>query len=120
MRKIVLAGALLALGLTVAVAGAFGASSTRKLSGAVGPSYSISMKAGGKNVKALKKGTYSLTVNDKSSIHNFVVEGPGVSKDITSVSGKGTKTVTLKLRPGKYKFYCRPHESSMFGYITVK
>ena len=35
------------------------------------------------------------------------------------VSGTGRKTVTIKLRAGKYKFYCRPHESSMFGFVTV-
>ena len=119
MKKIVFTGAL-AIGLTIAVAGAFAASSAPKLAGTDGPGFTISLKSGGKNVKALKKGTYSLTVNDKSSIHNFVIEGPGVEKDVTSVSGTGTKTVTLKLRPGKYKFYCRPHESSMFGFVTVK
>jgi plastocyanin len=120
MKKIVLAGALVASALTVAAAGAFAASSAPKLSGTDGPGFTISLKAAGKNVTKLKKGTYTLTVNDKSSIHNFVVEGPGVEKDVTTVSGTGKKTVTLKLRAGKYKFYCRPHESSMFRYVTVK
>jgi plastocyanin len=120
MKKLALAGAMLALGLTVAVATAFGASSSKKLSGTDGPGYTISLKSGGKNATKLTKGTYSLTVDDKSSMHNFVVEGPGVAKDVTTIGGKGTKTVTLKLRPGKYKFYCRAHESSMFGYVTVK
>ena len=31
-----------------------------------------------------------------------------------------TKTVTIKLKAGKWKFYCPPHESSMFGFFTVK
>ncbi|MDX6440926.1 MAG: hypothetical protein QOE43_655, partial [Gaiellaceae bacterium] len=32
----------------------------------------------------------------------------------------GTKTVTLKLKAGKYKFYCPSHESTMFQHFTVK
>ena len=32
---------------------------------------------------------------------------------------KGTKTITLTLKKGKYKFYCEPHESTMFGNFTV-
>ena len=31
----------------------------------------------------------------------------------------GTKTVTIRLREGKVKFYCAPHESSMFGFLRV-
>ena len=69
----------------------------------------------------LKAGSYKLVVNDKADIHDFVLEGPGVEREVTSVPFKGTKTVTLKLRTGgKYKFYCRPHEPVMFGFVTVK
>ena len=32
----------------------------------------------------------------------------------------GTKTVTLKLKAGSYKFYCPSHEAEMFGHFTVK
>jgi plastocyanin len=111
----------------VAAAAAFGltggASSMAlpKLYGTVGPGFTISMKQGVKRtpVRTLKAGTYTFVIADKSSIHNFVVEGPGVERDITSVSFVGTKTVTIKLRKGKYKFYCRPHESSMFGFVRV-
>jgi plastocyanin len=71
-------------------------------------------------VKTLKAGKYTLTVQDKSSIHNFVLEGKGFEKQITTVPFSGTKTVTLALKKGRYKFYCAPHESTMFGFITVK
>ena len=101
----------------VLVVSAFAA--TSKLSGSVGPGFTISLKKGGKSVKSLKQGTYSITVVDKSTIHNFVLEGPGVERQITSVPFTGTKTVTVKLRAGKYKFYCRPHEKMMFGFVTV-
>jgi Copper binding proteins, plastocyanin/azurin family len=117
MKRILLAGVAIVAILSVAVSVAIAA--PQKLLGTDGPGFTISMKAGGKSVKALKKGTYSLTVNDKSSIHNFVLEGPGIDRAITTVSGTGSKTVTIKLRAGKYKFYCKPHESSMFGFITV-
>jgi hypothetical protein len=32
----------------------------------------------------------------------------------------GTKTFTLKLRGGRYKAYCAPHESMMFQRFRVK
>jgi plastocyanin len=31
----------------------------------------------------------------------------------------GTKTATIKLKPGKYKYYCPNHESTMFGHFKV-
>ena len=52
-------------------------------------------------------------------MHDFVLEGPGVERDVTTVPFRGTKTVSVKLRAGKNKFYCRPHESSMFGFVKV-
>ena len=75
---------------------------------------------GGKKVTKLKAGKYTLVVNDKSSAHSYGLDGPnGFAKDFTSVSYKGSKTFTLKLKPGTYKFYCSPHESSMFGNFKV-
>ncbi len=115
--------ALAATGLAAALAvvGSAGARSTvTTLKGTVGPGFTITLKnASGKKVTTLRHGTYKLVVSDKASIHSFVLEGPGVEKDITSVGFKGTKTVTVKLRVGRYKYYCRPHESSMFGYVKV-
>ena len=39
------------------------------------------------------------------------------------VAGAGaigvTKTFTVTLKKGTYKFYCQPHESTMFGNFTV-
>ena len=91
-----------------------------KLIGTVGPGFTITLKQNGKALKRLAKpGSYTFVIADKASIHNFVVEGPGVERDITTVPFTGTKTVTIRLRKGKYKFYCRPHESAMFGVFTV-
>jgi hypothetical protein len=115
---------LIAAVLPVAVAAMIAATAASplpppKLVGTVGPGFTISLKRGTAPVKMLKAGTYTITVFDKASIHSFVLEGPGVARDITTPSFVGTKTVTVNLRKGKYKFYCRPHESSMFGFFTV-
>jgi plastocyanin len=119
----------LAILLTGAVAatlaaGAFGrASAVPKLKGTVGPGYTISLTRAGKKVKTLKPGRYTFVVSDKASIHSFVVEqesGGKFEKTLTGVTFTGTKSVTVTLKKGKWKFYCKPHESIMFGFFTVK
>jgi plastocyanin len=117
---------LLALGVVVAAAAALTATAlaqhaaTPKLVGTVGPGYTINLTAGGKKVARLKAGTYSFLIRDRASIHAWSLDGPnGFAKDLTKVPFVGTKTVTLKLKAGKYKYYCPPHESMMFGHFTV-
>ena len=91
-----------------------------KLIGTVGPGYTIKLTMGGKRVTKLKAGKYTFVITDKSSMHSFGLDGPkGFAKDFTSVPFKGAKTVTLTLKAGKYKYYCQPHESTMFGNFTV-
>ena len=102
--------------LAVAVAPAFAA--TPKLVGTDGPGFTITLTKSGKKVKSLKAGKYAITVRDKSNIHNFHLKGP-VSKMITGVDFKGTKTVTLTLKAGKYTYVCDPHASSMRGSFRV-
>jgi plastocyanin len=48
------------------------------------------------------------------------LSGPGLNKVITSVSFMGTKSVTLKLKRGKYRYVCDPHASVMKGSFLVK
>lgn len=93
-----------------------------KLVGVVGKddAYKITLTMNGKIVKKLKAGTYTVAIQDDSSIHNYELDGPhGKSWTFTSVPFAGTKTVTLKLVAGKYKAYCAPHESVMFQHFTV-
>ncbi|HEV8097613.1 MAG TPA: plastocyanin/azurin family copper-binding protein [Gaiellaceae bacterium] len=90
-----------------------------KLTGTVGPGFTITLKRGTAPVRALKAGFYNLTVADKASIHNFQIEGPGLDRAVTTVSFTGTKTVRIHLRRGTYKYYCKPHEASMFGHFKV-
>ena len=114
--RIILSAA--AAALTLALVGAASAS-TPTLKGAVGPSFNISLKtSAGKSVTKLKAGTYTIIVSDKSPLHNFHLSGPGVSKT-TTVAGTGTKTWTVKLKAGRYKFICDPHVAIMHGSFTV-
>jgi hypothetical protein len=106
------------LAAAVLFAGSAGAATT--LTGSVGPGFTISLKKSGKKVKSLKKGTYKIRVSDKSDIHNFHISGPGVNKRITSVDFKGTKTVTVKLKKGTYRYVCDPHSSDMRGSFKVR
>ena len=82
-----------------------------KLRGTIGPGYTISLKnAHGKKVKSLTHGKYTFIVSDKSNIHNYTLKGPGGSnKMITGTGFLGTKTVTVTLKKGTYRFYCTVH-----------
>jgi len=95
-----------------------------KLTGTVGKNnaYVITLKsASGKMVKTLKAGTYTFVIHDDSTLHSFGLDGPkGFAKDFTTIPLKGTKTATVALKKGKYKYYCAAHESVMFHFFTVK
>jgi protocatechuate 3,4-dioxygenase beta subunit len=86
-----------------------GMASATKLKGTTGPGFTITLKKGTATVKTLRPGKYSIAVNDKSKIHNFRIKGPGLNKQITSLSFKGTKTATVTLKKGKYTYQCDPH-----------
>jgi hypothetical protein len=104
--------ALVAAGLVAALALAapIGAtSSATKLTGTTGPGFTITLKKAGKMVKTLRHGKYTITVQDKSNIHNFRLKGPGLNKQITAVAFKGPKTVTVTLKRGTYTYQCDPH-----------
>jgi hypothetical protein len=101
---------------------AFSIMNATKLSGTTGPGFTITLKKAGTKVKTLRPGSYTITVSDKSSQHNFVLTGPGIkNKQITGLAFRGTKTVTVTLKLGTYTYYCTPHRSSgMKGTFTVK
>jgi hypothetical protein len=93
---------------------------TPTLVGTVGPSFHITLMKGGKAVKTLKHGSYKFVIHDKASIHAFSLDGPhGFAHDFTKIPFVGTKTATIKLKAGKYKYYCPNHESTMFGHFKV-
>jgi plastocyanin len=83
------------------------------LVGTDGPGFTITMSK-----KTVTAGTYTIVIHDKSNIHNFRLIGPGVNK-LTSVPFVGTKTWTVKLKRGTYKFVCDPHATTMKGVLRV-
>ena len=111
MRKRTI-GALVAV-VVAAVAAIPVFAATPKITGTVGPGFTISMK------KPSKAGKYTLVVSDKSSIHNFHLKGPGVNVK-TTVPATGSKTFKLTLKKGKYTFLCDPHPTTMKGSFTIK
>lgn len=122
-RMTLLAGAALA---ALVLATQVAAKAPTKLKGDVGPGFTIHLKdAVGKAAKTLKPGTYSLTVADKSKLHDFQLEGPGMGKkgkkQITGVKFVGTRTVVVTFKKGTYTFVCTPHRKipSMIGTFKV-
>jgi len=114
---LVAAGVVAALALAAPIGAT---SSVTKLTGTVGPGFTITLKKGTAKVKTLKAGSYKIMINDKSNIHDFHLKGPGVNKVITTTPFKGTKSVSVKLKKGKYTYVCDPHASIMKGSFTVK
>ena len=112
-----------ALAVVVALSALIGAGSAgaapKTVNGSVGPGFTISLKLAGKKVKRLKATTYRFKVTDKSAIHNVHLRGPGYNRAITSVGFKGTKTVTVRLKKGTYRYVCDPHSSFMKGSFKV-
>ena len=113
--------------LAAAIAAAVVASATAArtaiptLHGEVGPGFSIEVTMAGKDVKTLKAGTYRLVVEDKATIHDFHLIGPGINKIVTTVPFKGEKTVVVKLKKGTYTYQCDPHAlAGMKGTFKVK
>jgi plastocyanin len=66
----------------------------------------------------VKAGTYRIKIEDKGSIHNFHLIGPGVNKS-TSIAFVGDRIWTVKLKRGTYRFVCDPHASMMRGSFRV-
>jgi plastocyanin len=96
------------------------AAAPKVINGTVGPGFTISLTSGGKKVTSLKAGVrYRFVIADKSSIHDFHLSGPGTNRVITGVGFTGTKSVTLTLRRGTYRYVCDPHSSFMKGTFRV-
>jgi uncharacterized cupredoxin-like copper-binding protein len=71
-----------------------------------------------------KAGKVTLRMKNASSVpHDIAVKGAGVNQLGPVVSGGGTSTVGVSLKPGTYTFYCSVdgHEAAgMKGTLTVK
>jgi plastocyanin len=110
VRRLLLPLAILAVSLTAVAVGMAGTQKSAGLTGEVGPGFTIEVKNAGKDLKTIKAGTYTMKVQDKGTIHNFRLKGPGVNK-ATSIPGTGTQMWKLTLKPGTYTYQCDPHAS---------
>jgi hypothetical protein len=85
----------------------------------VGPGFTINLAdASGNKVTHLDPGTYTIQVDDKASIHNFHLTGPGVDQ-ATGIEDTGTVTWTVTFAAGTYHYQCDPHALTMKGEFTV-
>jgi len=124
-------GAVVALAASACGGGSGGGSSGGKATGPVqhptalvgvvghNDAFSISLTdPSGKAIRNLAAGTYSMSVKDESSIHDFHLTGAGVDH-ATGIGSIGTTTFSVTFKPGTYSFVCDPHASSMHGEFTV-
>jgi plastocyanin len=110
LQRLLLPIALVSISLAVTVAASAGTRTAKSilLTGEVGPGYTIEVKRAGKDLTTIKAGTYKIKVEDKASVHDFHLVGPGLNKS-TTVPFVGEKTWTITLKPGKYTYKCDPH-----------
>jgi plastocyanin len=123
VRILVVIGAALALAVGAAASALGQGASTPTLKGTVGPGFTISLKKNGRKITTLKPGTYKVSVSDRSSMHNFTLERetkPQIEKHVTGTSFTGTRTITVTLKRGVWKFYCSIHEATMHGSFRVR
>jgi plastocyanin len=114
--RVLVLGALLA---ALLVAPASSPAANPKLVATVGPGFTITITKGGKKVTKLAAGKYTITVRDKSKIHNFRLKGPGKVNKATTVAEVKTKTWTVTLKKGTYTYVCDPHPESRQGTFKV-
>ena len=85
----------------------------------VGPTATISLtNAAGKRITSTKAGVYSITVRDRSKLHNAHLVGVGVNRK-TTLAGTGTLTWKVKLSAGLLRFFSDRSPTTVKGSIRV-
>jgi plastocyanin len=104
--------------LAAVVLGVAAVGANQSLTATVGPGVLTLTDAGGASVTSVGPGTYVLTVDDRSQIHNFHLEGPRVSMT-TSLEFTGTTTWMVALRDGVYTYSSDPQAGDLVGRLIV-
>lgn len=77
-----------------------------------------------KSALQAKAGTVAIAMTNASRVpHDVSIEGAGVDEKGKIVKGGGTSTVTARLKPGSYTFYCSVdahRQAGMKGTLTVR
>ena len=118
MRKKLLGVAVVVASALAAVSFAFAGSTTLKLS-----ADKLKLSYNTKTLKA-RAGKVTIKMTNPSSVfqHNVAIKGNGVKVKGKVVGKGGTSTVSVKLKPGIYTFYCTVpgHEAGgMKGKLVV-
>lgn len=104
-------------------------SSTSSSGGAASSSLSLAAASGGElkydqSTLRAKAGKVSIDFTNMSPLsHNVTVEGSGKQLGATPTFQGGSKTLTLDLKPGTYKFFCSVpghRTAGMEGTLTVE
>ena len=86
----------------------------------MGPKSTISLRSPtGAVLKTVKAGVYSITVRDRSRLHNFHLVGKGVNRR-SALVGMGTLTWKIKLSAGALRFFSDKSPKTIKGSILVK
>ncbi len=94
---------------------ATGVGAATPLTATVGPGFNILMAdANGNRVTHLDPGAYTITVHDRSDVHNFHLHGPGVEK-FTQIELNEETVWNVTFTDGLYEYQCDAHPSMMFG-----
>jgi plastocyanin len=113
MKRLIAVTCLASLAVAV-LAATSPAAAVPVFQGTVGPGFTIKLAK-----KPTKAGKVKFVVADRSSSHDFHLTGPGVNVK-TSVGGTGTKSFTVTLKKGTYRYVCDPHASLMRGSFTIR
>jgi hypothetical protein len=123
LRLLALA-ALAAIGLVVPGAVSAGSSIQNDLTATVGTSsvpesFAINLTdSAGNKVSHLDPGTYTITVHDYATTHNFALSGPGVTQ-ASDIDRAEAVTWVVNFTNGTYNYVCQAHPNTMRGSFTV-
>jgi hypothetical protein len=91
----------------------------KKLVLTVGPTAAITLRtAAGKVPRGLKASNYTITVRDRSKVHNAHLVGKGVNRK-SGLAAMGTLTWKVKLSAGLLRFYSDRSPKTVKGSIRI-
>ena len=91
----------------------------KKLTLTVGPAATIVFgNAAGKRIASVKAGNYTITVRDRSKLHNAHLLGKGVNRK-SGLAATGTLTWKVRLSAGVLRFFSDRTPSKVRGSIRV-
>jgi len=112
-------GAVMAA-VALAMPGIASTAAAKTVTGQVGPGFTITLSMSGKKVTKLKAGVpYRFVVSDRSSSHDFPSARARREPGLDQRRFVGSKSFTLRLKQGSYRFFGDPHASFMHGAFKV-